>query len=130
MPASLLSLLPVLAILPYTYHRRKPGVVISGTFNIAQSVVALQVAHAGLDRVDVTALVSPLDLAVLLAAAVVFNVVQASLVGIVISLSTQVPVRRTGTRVFANENSSGAANSSTTAFNLRGLSLARRKRSG
>src|SRR5262249_36594114 len=97
LPPNLLSLLPVLAIFPYTYHRRRPGVLVSGAFNIAQAVVAVHVAQLWLVYLDVDSLNSAVDLVGLVTAAVVFNGVQAALVGVVIALNSRIPFRRTGT---------------------------------
>ncbi len=97
LPRTLLTLLPLLALLPYTYHRRRPGVWISGAFNISQAVVGVHVARLWLGYCGATTIASPWDLLTLLTAALVFNIVQATMVGIVIALNSHIPFRNTGT---------------------------------
>ena len=100
LPPALLGPLVILAISPESVLHRRAGVWIRWTYNASQTTIAAHAAGAIATSIRAAAL--PLDgrLAAVLAmaaAAVVFTLLQALLVGSVISLNSRVPITRADT---------------------------------
>lgn len=95
LPPAWLSLTCVLSLVPVTIHnRQRPGALVNALFNMAQTILAAQAAHALIWRTGAQHLSGPVDLLWLLVAMAVFHGVQTLLVALVISLNAGVPLRR------------------------------------
>jgi diguanylate cyclase (GGDEF)-like protein/putative nucleotidyltransferase with HDIG domain len=97
LPPGLLSLLPAFAIAPDLWlHRRRPRgrLLLGWTFNVAQTILAIHAAGAVVSRAGGLRVTDVHDLAVLVGATVAFTVTQELLVGVVIALSSRIPITR------------------------------------
>lgn len=104
LPASLLTLLPVLALLPDSWRKRQSaGVWVRWLFNVAQTVLAAHAASAWVQWLTIaggSGEVSFSDLrplAALLGAALLFTLLQEVLVGMAIALNSRIPLLRADT---------------------------------
>src|SRR5688500_2511229 len=101
LPSALLSPLVVLAISPETLlRRRRPGALVRWAFNVSQTAVAAHAANALASAIGAAGV--PLEgrivaLLGMTSAAAVFTLLQAVLVGLVISLNSRIPLTRADT---------------------------------
>lgn len=98
LPPALLTPLVAAAITPDAWMRRhRPGAWFRWLFNLSQTALASHVAAAWLTTVGPYLRNGPAELAGCLMAALLFVLTQAAVVGIMIALNSQIPVRRTDT---------------------------------
>ena len=91
-------LLPLLVLTADAWRgRHRSGALVRWTFNVAQTVVAMHVTGLWVQRIGIDEVAGPRGLAALLGGALIFTVTQAVLVGVVISLQSRIPLRRTDT---------------------------------
>ncbi|HEX2185053.1 MAG TPA: GGDEF domain-containing protein, partial [Chloroflexota bacterium] len=92
------ALLPALALLPDLWRRRrKPGIVSDWLFNAGQTALASLATTAWVGWTGTSQLDTVRDFLALMAAVALFTLVQAALVGLIISLSTGRSLAQAGT---------------------------------
>jgi diguanylate cyclase (GGDEF)-like protein/putative nucleotidyltransferase with HDIG domain len=98
LPAALVALVPALAMTPDSWRgRRRPGVVKRWLFNVSQAVLTAQIAGALVTWTGAARLSTPVDLVGLIGAAAAFTLTQATMVGVIIALNSNIPLARAGT---------------------------------